>query len=151
MFLKISWKIFEFGISRKQCLHFMSFIKKNRKRLWSFQTEWPMQHICRLEAGHVGGLLAPLNVRARLVERPWIVKQSHYIMWLICFINIRRMFQFPPVNRISADLKLYHWDRNITKEKYEVSTWFFSHRFTDANLNTVSSVIFFVFYFPRVT
>ena len=45
----------------------------------------------------------PLSVRDRagLVDRPCIQKQAHYVMWLICFINIRRMFQFPPVNRIS--------------------------------------------------
>lgn len=34
-------------------------------------------------------------MRKRLVLSLCIVKQSHYIMWLICFINIRRMFQFP--------------------------------------------------------
>lgn len=65
--------------------------------------------------GHVGGLLAPLNTRARLVDSPCIVKQAHYIMWLICFINTRRMFQFPPVNRIS-DLKLRHCERNFEIE-----------------------------------
>lgn len=34
-------------------------------------------------------------MRKRLVLSLCIVKQSYYIMWLICFINIRRMFQFP--------------------------------------------------------
>lgn len=39
---------------------------------------------------------SPQNVmRKRLVLSLCIVKQTHYIMWLICFINIRRMFQFP--------------------------------------------------------
>ena len=34
------------------------------------------------------------------------------MMWLICYINTRGMFQFSPVNRIS-DLKLSHWEINF--------------------------------------
>lgn len=92
-----------------------------------------MQRICRLGAGSRGRLLAPFNARARLVKRLCIEKQFHlYIMWLICFINIRRMFQFPPVNRISADLKLNHCEQNLTKDSktrrfdliFSAQTWF---------------------------
>lgn len=45
-------------------------------------------------------------MRKRLVLSLCIVKQSYYIMWLICFINIRRMFQFP---QLIASPFFYYW------------------------------------------
>ena len=69
----------------------------------------------------VHGCHCPGDMAVRMrkaLARPWvglrvchllylivIQKQAHYMMWLICFINIHRMFQFPSVNRIS-DLKV---------------------------------------------
>ena len=122
---------------------FYFFHKGNKKLIFSNSSD-RCNTSAASETGHVGGLLAPLNVRARLVESSCIVKQSHYIMRLICFINIRRMFQFPPVNRISADLKLRHWDRNITKKNTKFRLYSVATDFIEANLYTVSSLIFFL-------
>ena len=65
--------------------------------------------------GHVGGLLAPQKRLREIGREIMHSKTGHYTVWLICFINIRRMFQFPPVNRISV-LKLSHCDRNTRIE-----------------------------------
>ena len=64
-----------------------------------------MEHICPRRLSWLCGWVARATKRAR--EIGWQAKHTktgQYMMWLTCFINIRRIFQFPSVNRAS-DLK----------------------------------------------
>lgn len=108
---------------------FYFYHKENRVTLiFQFIRNWPMQYICFHEVCHVGGSLAQLhNARGRLVEQPCMWNQSHYVMWLICFINIGRIFQFPSVNRISPYFRLNHSEREYHKGKTR-SLDYLSHR-----------------------
>lgn len=80
-----------------------------------------MQHICLWSSGHVGELLGPLTCHM-VADSSCIVKLDHNIMWLICFINIPRMFQFPPVNRI-LDSKLWNKIGDLTSLKTLTGFW----------------------------
>ena len=65
-----------------------------------------MEHICPRRPSWLRGCVAHATKRAREIGwQAMHTKTGHYMMWLICFINKRRMFQFPLVNRIS-ELKL---------------------------------------------
>ena len=61
-----------------------------------------MEHICPRRLSWLHGWVARATKRAR--EIGWsamLTKTGPLYDVVICFINIRRMFQFPSVNRIS--------------------------------------------------